>query len=314
MNLHQFFLDNKFRVDKKITYGIYRNRMLNFTNSFSYVKVTISFNGQIGQTVAQNIIGKVREIKEQNRLLQHGVATNAYLLLLFYKSSDFDEHFFKILDNCIDILDANNIDTCEVCPFCKQSLPSSSPFIRMNNIILQGHDGCIAQMIMQSNALVRSLSKPNKTNTKNVLLNFALAMLSMIIITILTIAFSYIHIFSFISLLSGISCYFLSKFLIKKVKANTGLLSLIVSFVFSIICIMISSYIGSSINLVINNKTLQLIDVLTNFIKICDLYFNDFTVFLLVDIALSIAFCIFNFVIDVKKGTSSQRNIYKIDY
>ena len=174
LDLHRFNEFSNFKYDENLAYGIYRQRVISVLPKGNFIKVTIPFSKQLSQQVGQKMSEKFREIKQENRVLQHAMTTNVYVELVFYQSADINEEFLIVLNKCLNVLDESEIVTCEVCPLCLQLLHTNDPFVRIRDSVLQAHDHCIDQFIVSSKQIEQNIvNKNGKSSTiKPILISF----------------------------------------------------------------------------------------------------------------------------------------------
>ena len=105
LDLRKLLVDNNFKFDKKLAYGIYRDRMISFLEKSSSMIVTINFSNQLSRENGQKISSKMSELKEKHRALQNALTTNLSVELKLYKSADIYIEVVEILDDVLNILD-----------------------------------------------------------------------------------------------------------------------------------------------------------------------------------------------------------------
>lgn len=265
LNLAKFYQDNNFKTNKNISYGVYRQRVISIIYAHSFIKVTISFNTQLSKESGQQISNKMSELKRKYKALQKAMTTNIYEELVIYEGHDINEVFLPILNGCLDVLDEFISPQIETCPFCHRVMPSNSPFVRINESIIQGHDECINQLIETS----RNIDIEKALNGKDALLKtIGISFLSMLIVCGLILLLSFYNLFSYVSFLSGWGFFLLTTFLVKKSKILFTKKDLIVFSVFAFLSIVLSIYFGLSIDIYRNNSDIQFSYILLNFFKI----------------------------------------------
>lgn len=309
MDLFKFYEENNFKVDKKFAYGIYRDRVMSFVFSGSYMKVTISFNILPNQQQGQALSLKIREIKQTHRALQNGMTTNVAQELIIYKSADFEKEFFEVLDLCLDAIDEIVPASVDTCPLCGKVMPSNSPFIKIKNAAVQAHDGCVEQLFNATNQMGKSMAISTK---KNVWKTILICLLSMIVIVGLIAASALINIYDFTVLLSGWLLFLIVKFLMFKFKVAAKKPELIVLTIFSVLTVILSIYFGSSIDMYISLNSLTYLEVLNNYFKIFAINFTNYGVWIIFDLILALAFVGSTIFFNFKQLSGGTQNIKKL--
>lgn len=265
LNLAKFYQDNNFKISKNVTYGVYRQRVISIVYANSLIKVTISFNTQLKKEAGQQISNKMSELKRKYKALQKAMTTNIYEELIIYEGHDINEVFLLILDGCLDVLDQFVTPQIEICPFCQRVMPSNSPFVRINESVIQGHDECINQLIETSKHLDINKSINGKST---ILKTIGISTLSMLIVCGLILLLSFYNLFSYVSFLSGWGFFLLTTFLLKKFKIIFNKTDLIIFTVFSILSIVLSLYFGMAISIYKSNGDISFSYILLNFFNI----------------------------------------------
>ncbi len=265
LNLDKFYQDNNFKVSKNVHYGIYRKRVISIVHANSLIKVTISFNTQLLKEAGQQISNRMSELKKNYKALQKALTTNIYEELIIYEGHDINEVFLPILNGCLDILDEFIAPQIENCPFCHRVMPSNSPFIRLNESVIQGHDECINQLIETSKHLDIEKSMNDK---QAILKTIGVSLLSMLIVCGFILLLSFYNLFSYVSFLSGWGFFLLTTFLLKKFKIILTKKDLIIFSIFSFLSIILSLYFGMAISIYKSNGDLAFTYILTHFFSI----------------------------------------------
>lgn len=310
LDLLRFYEDNKFKFDDKLAYGIYRNRVISILPSGSYVKITIPFSRQLLKEQGQKISNELRAIKENNRALQHAVTTNVYVELIIYQSADINEEFFPIFNACLDVLDNNQIGTCEICPICGQLLHTNDPFVRIRDSVLQGHQNCIEQFLSTTSKLEESTKQKENKGIGSTLLISALCM---IFFVLLCSAMSFVNAYGYFVFLSGFGFVLLVNYLMRKFKVPMGKKQMVVVSIFAFLSIVLSVYLGSAIDLYkFSTLELSLIEILKNYFVI---FINNYEAFgkgVMFDILINtfgVAILIYSYSKMLKKRTP---NVHKL--
>jgi len=309
LDLKTFYGKNHFKFDDKLAYGIYRNRLLSILPFSNYVKVTISFNKQLTREQGQQISTKMREIKMANRALQNAVTTNIYLELIIYQSADINTEFFPVLESCIDVLDNFEIATCEICPICGQNLQTNSPFVRIKDSVIQGHESCVLQLISTTSNLNQSIQKRSKKNFgKTFLISFA----CMAFCTLFIVMMSLLKLFSFFSLLAGWLCYLLTRFALSKLKIIYGKPQWITNMVLASLGVLLSIYLGSvfDIHQQLGNVTYGY--VFQNYFTLFSSNFDTFGKFIIFDLFLGLLFVLLLAFSDYRKLNGFKENVKRL--
>ena len=246
LDLHRFYEEHKFKFDDKLAYGVYRNRVLSIVPVGNYIKVTIPFSIQLSKEQGQAISTKYRELKQLNRILQHALTTNVYVELLFYQSADINQEFLKVLNDCLTILDNQNISTCEICPICGQQLHTNDPFVRIRDSVLQGHDNCIEQFISSSTKFEQKIESNNKNSF---IKTSIISLLSLILVVLIICATSLIGAYKYFVIFAGIGFILLTRYLLRKFKVILDKKQIVIMCVFAFLTTILSVYLGSSIML-----------------------------------------------------------------
>lgn len=308
LNLAKFYQDNNFKTSKNVSYGVYRQRVVSIISANSFIKVTISFNTQLAKETGQQISNKMSELKREYKALQKAMTTNIYEELIIYEGHDINEMFFPILDGCLDILDEYVAPQIEICPFCHRVMPSNSPFVRLNESVIQGHDECINQLIETSkNIDIEKALGGKKALFKTISMSF----LSMLIVCGLILLLSFYNLFSYVSFLAGWGFLLLATFLLKKARIFFTKSDLIIFSIFSFLSIIISIYFGLSIDIYKNNGDIQFSYILLNFFKIL---FNNTSVLkiFLLDLIFAILLVAPSLYVRFKQLSSFNSKIEKI--
>ena len=152
LDLSKFYIANNFKFEQKMAYGIYRNRVVSVVSKGNFVKATISFNQQLVKEQGEKISFKMSEIKHQYRVLQNAITTNLFLELTMFQSAEINDEFQVVLDKCMDVLDAENLPTCEICPLCGQVIQTNAPFVKVRNSVIQAHEQCVEQFLFSNHS------------------------------------------------------------------------------------------------------------------------------------------------------------------
>ena len=169
-----------------------------------------------------------------------------YVELLFYQSADINQEFLKVLNDCLTILDNQNISTCEICPICGQQLHTNDPFVRIRDSVLQGHDNCIEQFISSSTKFEQKIESNNKNS---IIKTSIISLLSMILVVLIICATSLIGAYKYFVIFAGIGFILLTRYLLRKFKVILDKKQIVIMCVFAFLTTILSVYLGSSIML-----------------------------------------------------------------
>ena len=263
LDLHRFYEENKFKFDDKLAYGVYRSRIVSIVPVGNYIKVTIPFSVQLSKEQGQTISGKLKEIKQNDRVLQHALTTNVYIELMFYQSADINQEFLRVFNSCLNVLDELNIPTCEICPICGQQLHTNDPFIRIRDSVLQGHDHCINQFVASSEKFEQKVEENKKNGT---IKTVVVSVLCMLLFALLISAVSLIGAYKYFIILVGIGFSILTRYILRKLKVAQAKKHAIIIVVFAILTSILSVYFGSSILLYKENLiSLSLVEIIQKY-------------------------------------------------
>lgn len=246
LDLSKFYSDNNFKFDKKMAYGIYRNRVISVVPIGNYLKTTVSFNQQLVKEQGERISFKLREIKNQFRVLQNAITTNLYLEITMYQSAEINEEFLIVLDKCLDVLDAEGLPTSEICPLCGQALVEPSTFIKVRDSVICIHDNCAEQFLLSSERFNKSFKDESHKKIKTTI---AIALLSAAIVVALCILLAFASKMLFISGLASMIFFFIFKLLARKEKILLTKQNIIILGVVAIITAIVSIYLSTSMYL-----------------------------------------------------------------
>ncbi len=309
LDLKTFYGKNHFKFDDKLAYGIFRNRLLSILPISNYVKVTISFNKQLTREQGQQISSKMREIKMANRALQNAITTNIYLELIIYQSADINTEFFPILEKCLDVLDMFEIATCEICPICGQNLQTNSPFVRIKDSVIQGHESCVLQLISTTSNLNKSINERSKKNLgKTFLIAFSCMAFSILLIILTSLG----GLFNYFSLLAGWLCYLLIRFTLSKFKMIYGKSQWITNIVFSSLVLLLSIYLGSVFEIYRQLGNVTYGYVFQNYFALFSSNFDTFGKFIIFDLILGWLFIALLTFSDYKKLNGFKENVRRL--
>lgn len=309
-DLTKLLVDNKFKVDKKLAYGVYRERVISFLEKNSQYKVTISFNKQLSREVGQKISDKMRELKEKHRALQHAFTTNVSLELIIYKSADVNVEMVYVLDDALNVLDALHPSNIENCPICGQVLPSNAPFLKIKDSVIQAHDPCIEQMILASNKMGNELlfKFDKKTFWKSLLF----AILCMMVMVGSICLASFYGLFNYVSAIAGWGVIILFKFVLAKLKIPFKKQQLITITIVSVITLVLSLYFGSILDIFKLVENATLLDVFKNYFDILKNSFEGYTKLLLVDVGIGFTLLVAALFLNYKQLFDSKNLIKKL--
>lgn len=309
LDLKKFYEQNHFKLDEKLAYGIYRKRLLSIVFKGNYIKITISFNKQLNREQGQHISTKMREIKLSHKALQNAVTTNIYLELIIYQSADVNMEFFPILESSLDLLDMLDIATCEICPICGQNLQTNSPFVRIKDSVIQGHESCIQQLVSTTSNLNHSIEeKSKKSFWKTFLISFLCMFFCLAFVTLM----SFLGLFDFFSILTGWLCYLLTRFVLSKFKIPYGKNQWISNTLFSILSMFLSIYIGSIFDIYRQLENVTYGYVFQNYFRLMAANFDTFGKFVLFDLIFGLVFVVMMFISDLRKLNHFKENIKKL--
>lgn len=245
--LNKFIIDNNFKIDNNFAYGIYKDRTLSIMERGNYVKVSISFNSQIGKEVGMQVSGKLKELKTKYRALQQGITTNVCVELIIYKSADFVEEFYVVLDESIKMLDQYIPAMVDVCPICGTVKTTDSPFVKIKDTVIQAHEFCIDHLIDASNKMGNeALLKFNKVEFLKTLLAAFIILLALVGSVCIA---SYYGLFGIISSLSGWISIFVINMVLKKMNIQIRKDQIIIVSIMSILTLLLSIYFGSIVEI-----------------------------------------------------------------
>lgn len=310
MDFIKFYEENNFKFDKNIAYGIYRERLMSFMLKNNYMKVTISFNILPNKEQGKVLSLKIRKIKEENRALQNGLTTNVAQELIIYKSAEFEKEFFDVLDKCLDAIDEIIGKNIEICPLCGKVMPSNSPFLRLKDAVIQAHEPCMDQLVNATNQMEKQMEVSNK---KNIWKTILLCFLTMIIVTALMAVSVLIKIYDFVILFAGWLLFFIVRMLMNKFKMSFKKPELTIISIFSIVCVLLSVFFGSTIDIYTSEGIdLTYVEVVLNYFKIIIINFSNYGIFVLLDIVLSSLFVGISIFFNFKQFNATKQNIKKL--
>lgn len=310
LDLFRFYEENKFKFDDKLAYGVYRNRIVSVIPIGNYVKVTIPFSIQLTREKGQIISSKLKEIKQNNRILQHALTTNVYIELLFYQSADINLEFISVLNKCLDVLDEQSIATCEVCPICGQQLHTNDPFARIRDSVLQGHDHCINQFIASSEKFEQKIEEKKKNATIKTII---ISVLCMLLFVLFISSISLIGAYKYFVFLVGLGFVILNKYLLRKFKIAQSKKQVIIIAIFSIITTILSIYLGSSVMLYKGNMiALSLIEILQKYALIFIENYETFGKTIVLDILINVSAIGFMTYSYLKITKQRQANVHRL--
>ena len=310
LDLRKLLVDNNFKFDKKLAYGIYRDRMISFLEKSSSMIVTINFSNQLSRENGQKISSKMSELKEKHRALQNALTTNLSVELKLYKSADIYIEVVEILDDVLNVLDQYHPSHIENCPLCGQVMPSNSPFVRVRDSVLQAHGTCIEQMIAASNQMGNELLF--KFDKKSFYKSFLIAILCMIgTIGIVCLA-SFYKLFSIVSVLSGWGTLVVYRMILNRVRIPWKKHQLVLITVVSFVTLVASLYLGSVIEIykIVGEVTLG--EVFLRYIEILANSMDGYTKPLIVETALGLLFLGSSLFIYYKQMNMSKNLIKKL--
>lgn len=308
IDLAKFFQDNNFKNDGKLFYGIYKNRVLSVIEKGNYLKATISFNQQLSREIGQTISNKISIIKQENRVLQKGLTSNVNIELYFYQSADLQFEFFSVLDKVYNVLEENDLSTCEICPLCGQIMQSDAPFLKIRDCVIQGHEHCISQLLSTTSQLEKGMFKDNKkTLWKALLCN----VITMIAILSIIVGLSLIGAYGFVSIISGWLFMFVMKIVMAKSKIPVNTKYLTISVAFAILTCVLAVFFGMAFDLFTNNN-LSLLTIFKDYFNIMAMENYALGKYALTDVGLSLLFVVINTFFDYKRLISNKKSIRKL--
>ena len=288
LDLRKLLVDNNFKYDKKLAYGVYRERVISFLEKSSSMIVTINFSNQLSRENGQKISAKMSELKEKHRALQNALTTNLSIELKLYKSADIYMEVVEILDDVLNVLDQYHPSHIECCPLCGQVMPSNSPFVRVRDSVIQAHGTCIDQMVAASNQMGNELLF--KFDKKSFYKSFLIAILCMIgTIGIVCLA-SFYKLFGIVSVLSGWGLLIVYRMILGRVRIPWKKHQLVLITIVSLITLIASLYLGSVIEIYKLIEELTLGEVFAKYIEILIKNIDGYTKPLIIDAALGLLF------------------------
>lgn len=311
--LNKFLFDNKFKVDNKFAYGIYNDRTMSIKERGSYTKVSISFNTQINKETGMQISNKLKELKTKHRALQHAITTNVCVELVIYKSADFQEEFYVVLNDCLKLLDQHIPAMVDICPICGQIKQSNSPFVRIKDTVIQGHEHCIDQLIQASNQMgANALLKFDKVNFIKTLLASMLVFLA--ILGCVCIA-SYYGMFGFVASLSGWITFFVVNIVLKKLNIQIKKDQIIIVSVVSLLTLFASVYFGSIVDIYrnVNASSDTFILIFKEYFTILSQNMDTLGKYVLIDLLIGLLFVIPTIIANFKQLTQTLNSIKKLN-
>lgn len=288
LDLRKLIVDNNFKFDKKLAYGIYRERMVSFLEKSNFMIVTINFNRQLSRENGQQISVKMSELKTKHRALQNALTTNLSIELKLYKSADINVEIIEILDDVLSVLDNYHPSCIDCCPLCGQNMPSNSPFIKVRDSAIQAHEGCIEQMITASNQMGNELLF--KFDKKSFLKSFLISILCMIGMIGLVSLASFYKLFGIVSAISGWGTLVIFRMILNRVKIPFKKHQLILITIVSIVTLFASLYFGSIIEIYKLLEDVTLGEVFVNYFKILKNSMDGYTKPLIIDVVLGVIF------------------------
>ena len=310
LDLNKLIVDNNFKFDKKLAYGIYRDRMVSFLEKGNSMIITINFNRQLARENGQQISTKLSELKLKHRALQNALTTNLSVELKLYKSADISIESIEILDDVLNVLDNYHPSCVDYCPLCGQTMSSSSPFVRVRDSVIQAHGTCIDQMVTASNQMGNDLLF--KFDKKSFYKSFLIAILCMIGMIGAVCLASFYGLFGIVATLSGWGSLVIFRMILNKSKIPFRKQQLILITIVSTVTLLVSLYLGSVIEIyqLLENATLG--EVFVNYLTILKNSMDGYTKPLLVDVALGVVFLASSLIIYFRQMAMSKNLIKKL--
>lgn len=307
--LREFIYRNHFEMYEKEAYGIYRNRNLTISQTFTTINVSIAFNQPIGQELARNISNQITTIKKEHTALLQGFTTNLGIMLQIYQSENCISEMAIIVDAIISVLESFNMPTCERCPICGQNLVPSDPFVKTQIGIVQMHDHCAKQMLNATETFKKSLD--NKTK-KQFLLSTIVAvglMVALIGINCLLAKAGYITIGITISSWVYFVIYRLIMAALKVIPTKK---QVIVTAITSILMLLISLFLCTAIDMNNRIESLTLLEIFKNYFVLLKNNFAEYTSQILLYSFLAFVIIGLNIFSSYRQISFTDRNQAKI--
>ena len=308
--LSKFCFENNFKVENNFAYGIYKDRTLSIVEKGSYVKVSVGFNSQISREVGMQVSTKLKELKEKHRALQHALTTNVCIELIVYKSADFGIEFHTVLQDALNILDQHIPAMVDVCPICGQVKPLDSPFVRIKDTVIQGHDHCIEQLVGASSQMGSDiLLKFNKIEFFKTLL---VALLVLLVVTGVVGIASYYGMFGMVSALAGWAVYLIVSVLLRKMNIQIGRTQIIIVSIFALLAVFASTYFGSIIHIFRSSENVTLKLVFEEYFLLISQNMDTLGKFVLIDLGIGLLFVVptmINNFIQIKQRVNAIKKL-----
>ena len=309
LDLTRFYYEHNFKVDRKLAYGIYRDRVISIIPSSMYVKFTISFNRQLLREAGSSMNMKMKELKQKYRAIQNALTTNVMLEIVLYQSADINDEFLKILDECIDIVSMYVIETCDVCPICGLPLNSDAPFLRVRDCVVQAHEDCIDKVVAASKGMDANYKEPNKKQTwMTVLISTGMMLLVVGLMMLAALG----NVFDWIASLSGWFMVGITKFLLFRFKIKLDKPKAIIISAAGVLCLILSVFLGSIV-MIARQSNYIFSEILSNYILILKNNYDEFTKYLMYDLIFGSLFVGFSIFDSFRKASKLGTMIYKID-
>ena len=154
--LDQFFEEFHFKTSNKISYGIFKNRLVSLTNVDGIIKISIIMSKNINPELIDEISRKVFPLVEKYSSIikiEYGTfSLEAYL----NPTKTTDNDIISCIIDLTHILDDYNVPSCDTCPVCNRTLSSDAPFYVFEDYVLQTHEECFAPIQNMLDSVVKT--------------------------------------------------------------------------------------------------------------------------------------------------------------
>ncbi len=213
--LDQFFEEFHFKTTNKITYGIFKNRLVSITNIQGLIKIAVIMSKNIDTSVIDEISRSVSPLVEKYSSIikiEYGTfSLEAYM----NPAKATDNDIISCIFDLIRILDNFNIPTCDTCPVCNRTMPSNAPFYIFEDYLLQTHEECFRPIQTMLDTVVQSkYGDVKKQHYWSGILGVCLAGILGVIL------YLFFNSLNYFACLSTLAMIFLAHFLYKKLNGK----------------------------------------------------------------------------------------------
>ena len=307
LDLKKFYRENNFNFDKNLAYGIYKQRPISISKAGLYYVLVIAFNSQLTRELGSQMNDKVKEIKAKHRVIQNAITTNVSLEIYMYDSYDINDEFSIVLDECIDVVSMFIYPVCDTCPLCGLQLPSDAPFLRIRSYAIQAHDHCIDNLFKSTGRVVQNANSKSKTWMSIIIMLInLLVVIGLICLSALGSAYLWL------SAVAGWIYLAACRFLFFRFKVLFDKPKIIAVSITSIICLMLSIYLGSLIFISINS-TNTFIQAMIHYVEILKENYESFTKYLIYDSIFGLIMAGFSIFSLIRLSRNISDKVYKIE-